>query len=160
LIAHTQVVEAALALQEAGCFAVVLECVPAPVAAAATSALTIPTIGIGAGPFCSGQVLVYHDLLGTFQTSHAKVSPKFCKQYGNIGDVINRALSKYKQEVETQSFPGPSHTPYKLAATDVDAFLNALKMKGLNVAADAAADAVEYTDEKEINGTPQLKVYA
>jgi ketopantoate hydroxymethyltransferase len=56
LIAHTQVVEAALALQEAGCFAVVLECVPAPVAAAATSALTIPTIGIGAGPFCSGQV--------------------------------------------------------------------------------------------------------
>lgn len=74
--------------------------------------------------------------------------------------MINRALSKYKQEVETQSFPGPSHTPYKLAATDVDAFLNALKMKGLNVAADAAADAVEYTDEKEINGTPQLKVYA
>uniref|UniRef100_A0A0E0JFU2 3-methyl-2-oxobutanoate hydroxymethyltransferase n=1 Tax=Oryza punctata TaxID=4537 RepID=A0A0E0JFU2_ORYPU len=145
-----KVIEAALALQDAGCFAVVLECVPAPVAAAATSALQIPTIGI-----------VYHDLLGTFQHPlHAKVSPKFCKQYGNIGDAINRALSKYKQEVETQSFPGPSHTPYKLADTDVDAFLNALKKKGLDVAADAAADAVEYS-EKEINGTPQLnKIYA
>uniref|UniRef100_A0A0D9UYH8 3-methyl-2-oxobutanoate hydroxymethyltransferase n=1 Tax=Leersia perrieri TaxID=77586 RepID=A0A0D9UYH8_9ORYZ len=152
-----KVVEAALALQDAGCFAVVLECVPAPVAAAATAALQIPTIGIGAGPFCSGQVLVYHDLLGMFQHPlHAKVAPKFCKQYGNIGDAINRALSQYKQEVETQSFPGPSHTPYKLAATDVDAFLNALVDKGLN----AAADAVENT-EKEINGTPQLnKIYA
>ncbi|KAF0917081.1 hypothetical protein E2562_016374 [Oryza meyeriana var. granulata] len=156
-----KVVEAALALQEAGCFAVVLECVPAPVAAAATSALQIPTIGIGAGPFCSGQVLVYHDLLGMFQHPlHAKVTPKFCKQYGNIGDAINRALSEYKQEVETCSFPGPSHTPYRLAATDVDAFLNALQKKGLNVAADAAAAAVENT-EKEKNGTPQLnKIYA
>ncbi|KAL5654178.1 hypothetical protein ACJX0J_033497, partial [Zea mays] len=65
-----KVVETALALQEAGCFSVVLECVPAPVAAAATSALKIPTIGIGAGPFCSGQVLVYHDLLGMLQHPH------------------------------------------------------------------------------------------
>ncbi|WCJ37800.1 3-methyl-2-oxobutanoate hydroxymethyltransferase 2 mitochondrial [Euphorbia peplus] len=73
------VVETALALQEAGCFGIVLECVPAPVAAAATSALRIPTIGIGAGPFCSGQVLVYHDLLGMMQhPHHAKVTPKFC----------------------------------------------------------------------------------
>ncbi|AQK91102.1 3-methyl-2-oxobutanoate hydroxymethyltransferase 1 mitochondrial [Zea mays] len=88
-----KVVETALALQEAGCFSVVLECVPAPVAAAATSALKIPTIGIGAGPFCSGQVLVYHDLLGMLQhPHHAKVTPKFCKQFGNVGDVINKAL--------------------------------------------------------------------
>uniref|UniRef100_J3KXV6 3-methyl-2-oxobutanoate hydroxymethyltransferase n=2 Tax=Oryza brachyantha TaxID=4533 RepID=J3KXV6_ORYBR len=147
-----KVVEAALALQEAGCFAVVLECVPAPVAAAVTSALQIPTIGIGAGPFCSGQVLVYHDLLGMFQHPlHAKVAPKFCKQYGNIGEAINRALCEYKQEVETSSFPGPSHTPYRLPATDVDAFLNELLKKGLNVAADAAAAAVENA-EKEMNG--------
>ncbi|CAA3033432.1 3-methyl-2-oxobutanoate hydroxymethyltransferase 1, mitochondrial-like [Olea europaea subsp. europaea] len=70
-----KVVETGLALQEAGCFSVVLECVPAPVAAAATSALQIPTIGIGAGPFCSGQVLVYHDLLGMLQhPHHAKVN--------------------------------------------------------------------------------------
>ncbi|WJX94888.1 3-methyl-2-oxobutanoate hydroxymethyltransferase 1, mitochondrial [Trifolium repens] len=72
-----KVVETALALQEAGCFAVVLECVPAPVAAAATTALEIPTIGIGARPYCSGQVLVYHDL-GMLQHPH-HVTPKFCK---------------------------------------------------------------------------------
>ncbi|CAD6233561.1 unnamed protein product [Miscanthus lutarioriparius] len=70
-----QVVLTALALQEAGCFSVVLECVPVPVAAAATSALKIPTIGIGAGPFCSGQVFVYHDLLGMLRhPHHAKAS--------------------------------------------------------------------------------------
>ncbi|GFP81325.1 3-methyl-2-oxobutanoate hydroxymethyltransferase 2 mitochondrial [Phtheirospermum japonicum] len=75
-----KVVETSIALQEAGCFAVVLECVPPPVAAAATSALQIPTIVIGAGPFCSGQVLVYHDLLGMLQhPHHAKVTPKFSK---------------------------------------------------------------------------------
>lgn len=74
VLEYLQVVETALALQDAGCFSVVLECVPAPVAAAATAVLKIPTIGIGAGPFCSGQVLVYHDLLGMMQhPHHAKV---------------------------------------------------------------------------------------
>ncbi|WCJ37801.1 3-methyl-2-oxobutanoate hydroxymethyltransferase [Euphorbia peplus] len=72
------------ALQEAG--AVMLECVPAPVAAAATSALRIPTIGIGAGPFCSGQV-----------------TPRFCKQYAGLGGVINKALVEYKEEVTNGS---------------------------------------------------------
>uniref|UniRef100_A0A0E0BZ98 3-methyl-2-oxobutanoate hydroxymethyltransferase n=1 Tax=Oryza meridionalis TaxID=40149 RepID=A0A0E0BZ98_9ORYZ len=143
-----KVVEAALALQEAGCFAVVLECVPAPVAAAATSALQIPTIGIGAGPFCSGQVLVYHDLLGMMQhPHHAKVTPKFCKQFGNVGHVINKALSEYKQEVETRSFPGPSHTPYKIAAADVDGFAKALQKMGLDEAANAAAAAAENAEK-------------
>uniref|UniRef100_A0A0D3EL97 3-methyl-2-oxobutanoate hydroxymethyltransferase n=2 Tax=Oryza TaxID=4527 RepID=A0A0D3EL97_9ORYZ len=143
-----KVVETALALQEAGCFSVVLECVPAPVAAAATSALQIPTIGIGAGPFCSGQVLVYHDLLGMMQhPHHAKVTPKFCKQFGNVGHVINKALSEYKQEVETRSFPGPSHTPYKIAAADVDGFANALQKMGLDEAANAAAAAAENAEK-------------
>ena len=69
-----QVVEHALALQEAGCFAIVVECTPTPISAAVTAALDIPTIGIGAGPQCSGQVLVYHDLLGMMQhPHHAKV---------------------------------------------------------------------------------------
>ncbi|KAH7658263.1 3-methyl-2-oxobutanoate hydroxymethyltransferase protein [Dioscorea alata] len=137
-----KVVETALALQEVGCFSVVLECVPAPVAAAATAALQIPTIGIGAGPYCSGQVLVYHDLLGMLQhPHHAKVTPKFCKQYGHVGEAINKALSEYKQEVQDKVFPGVSHTPYKISEGDVDGFMNELQKMGLSEAASAAAAA-------------------
>ncbi|XP_074568205.1 3-methyl-2-oxobutanoate hydroxymethyltransferase 1, mitochondrial-like [Curcuma longa] len=139
-----KVVETALALQDAGCFSVVLECVPAPVAAATTSALHIPTIGIGAGPFCSGQVLVYHDLLGMLQhPHHAKVTPKFCKQYAQVGDVINKALTEYKEEVETRSFPSAAHTPYRISEADVENFTKELENRGLNDAASAAAAAAE-----------------
>ncbi|XP_042432262.1 3-methyl-2-oxobutanoate hydroxymethyltransferase 1, mitochondrial-like [Zingiber officinale] len=139
-----KVVETALALQDAGCFSVVLECVPAPVAAAATSALDIPTIGIGAGPFCSGQVLVYHDLLGMLQhPHHAKVTPKFCKKYAQVGDVINKALTEYKEEVETRSFPSAAYTPYRISEADVESFLKELENRGLNEAASAAAAAAE-----------------
>lgn len=149
-----KVVETAMALQEAGCFSVVLECVPGPVAAAATSALRIPTMGIGAGPFCSGQVLVYHDLLGMLQhPHHAKVTPKFCKQFGNVGDVINKALSEYKHEVESKSFPGATHTPYKISAADVDGFMNELGKMGLSEAASAAASAAE---KFETDGRPSV----
>ncbi|KAL6990983.1 3-methyl-2-oxobutanoate hydroxymethyltransferase 1, mitochondrial [Sarracenia purpurea var. burkii] len=148
-----KVVETAVALQEAGCFSVVLECVPAPVAAAVTSALRIPTIGIGAGPFCSGQVLVYHDLLGMMQhPHHAKVTPKFCKQYARVGDSINKALSEYKEEVTNGLFPGPVHTPYKINAADVDAFLNELQKLGLGKAASAAATAAEKIEMDELSG--------
>ncbi|GMJ01392.1 ketopantoate hydroxymethyltransferase 1 [Hibiscus trionum] len=137
-----KVVETAMALQEAGCFSVVLECVPAPVAAATTFALQIPTIGIGAGPFCSGQVLVYHDLLGMLQhPHHAKVTPKFCKQYARVGDLINKALLEYKEEVANGSFPGPSHTPYKMNPKDEDAFTKELQKMGLDRAASAATKA-------------------
>ncbi|XP_015158980.1 3-methyl-2-oxobutanoate hydroxymethyltransferase 1, mitochondrial-like [Solanum tuberosum] len=133
-----------MALQEAGCFSVDLECVPAPVAAATTSALRIPTIGIGAGPFCSGQALVYHDLLGMMQhPHHAKVTPKFCKQYGQVGDVINKALLEYKEEVTNGSFPGSAHSPYKIGAADMDGFLNALQKLGFNDAASAAAEKIQ-----------------
>ncbi|GMH21724.1 hypothetical protein Nepgr_023566 [Nepenthes gracilis] len=139
-----KVVETAIALQEAGCFSVVLECVPAPVAAAATSALRIPTIGVGAGPFCSGQALVYHDLLGMMQHPHlAKVTPKFCKQYVQVGEAINKALSEYKEEVTNSSFPGPSHSPYEITASDVADFINELTQLGFNKAASAAAEAAE-----------------
>lgn len=139
-----KVVERAVALQEAGCFSVVLECVPAPVAAAATAALKIPTIGIGAGPFCSGQVLVYHDLLGMFQhPHHIKVAPKFCKQYGKVGEVIHKALSEYKQEVENKTFPGPVHTPYPIDKSDFDGFVTELEKMGLSKAASAAVTASE-----------------
>ncbi|ESR58187.1 3-methyl-2-oxobutanoate hydroxymethyltransferase 2 [Citrus sinensis] len=142
-----KVVETALALQEVGCFSVVLECVPPPVAAAATSALQIPTIGIGAGPFCSGQVLVYHDLLGMMQhPHHAKVTPKFCKQFARVGDVINKALLEYKEEVTNGSFPGPSHSPYKMSSSDCNGFFNELQKLGFDKAAAVAAEAAEKID--------------
>lgn len=145
-----KVVETAIALQEAGCFSVVLECVPAPVAAAATSALQIPTIGIGAGPFCSGQVLVYHDLLGMMQhPHHAKVTPKFCKQYTNVGEVINKALLEYKEEVTNGSFPSPAYSPYKISAAELDGFSNELQKLGLKDAASAASLAAEKIDAVE-----------
>ncbi|XP_050204034.1 3-methyl-2-oxobutanoate hydroxymethyltransferase 1, mitochondrial-like [Mercurialis annua] len=138
-----KVVETALQLQEAGCFSVVLECVPPAVAAAATAALRIPTIGIGAGPFCSGQVLVYHDLLGMMQhPHHAKVTPKFCKQFAQVGDVINKALLEYKEEVTNGSFPGAAHSPYKINAADMNGFLTGLQKLGLDEAATSAAAAV------------------
>ncbi|CAJ2661191.1 unnamed protein product [Trifolium pratense] len=139
-----KVVESALAFQEAGCFAVVLECVPAPVAAAATAALEIPTIGIGAGPYCSGQVLVYHDLLGMLQhPHHAKVTPKFCKQYARVGDVINKALLDYKEDVINGSFPDAQHSPYKISETDANGFLTELQKLGFDKAASAASEAVQ-----------------
>ncbi|KAK1412220.1 hypothetical protein QVD17_33280 [Tagetes erecta] len=144
VLSAVKVVETALALQEVGCFSVVLECVPAPVAAAATSVLQIPTIGIGAGPFCSGQVLVYHDLLGMMQhPHHAKVTPKFCKQFAQIGEGINKALSDYKQEVENRSFPGVAYSPYNINPAEVDGFLKELQKMGLDKAATAAAEAAE-----------------
>ncbi|KAL8534806.1 hypothetical protein ACS0TY_010731 [Phlomoides rotata] len=137
-----KVAETSLALQEAGCFAVILECVPPHVAAAATSALKIPTIGIGAGPFCSGQVLVYHDLLGILQhPHHAKVTPKFCKHYASVGDVINKALVQYREEVSNGSFPSSTHSPYKINAADTEGFLQALEKLVLGDAASAATDA-------------------
>ncbi|CAD6233562.1 unnamed protein product [Miscanthus lutarioriparius] len=148
-----KVVEAALALQDAGCFAVVLECVPAPVAAAATAALQIPTIGIGAGPLCSGQVLVYHDLLGMFQSpDHSKVTPKFCKQFGDVGAVIGKALAEYRQQVEAGSFPGPDHTPYKMSPVGVAVFADALRNIGLDGAAAAAAAAADAGKTEKIVG--------
>jgi hypothetical protein len=86
------VIKEARALEAAGCFSLVLECVPAVVAAAVTREVGIPTIGIGAGGGTSGQVLVYHDLLGMMQhPHHAKVTPKFCKQYSAVGAVIQQA---------------------------------------------------------------------
>lgn len=72
-----------------------------------------------------------------------QVTPKFCKQYGHVGDVINKALSMYKEEVESRSFPSAACTPYKISEADVDSFLNELQKLGLNEAASAAAAAAE-----------------
>jgi len=96
----------ARALEAAGCFALVLEAVPAPVAATITDALTIPTIGIGAGAACDGQVLVYHDLLGLYDGP----APRFVKRYANLADEIRGALGRYADEVRTGAFPEEQHT--------------------------------------------------
>ena len=101
-----QLVDEALALEAAGCFSVVIEAVPAPVAKAVTEALSVPTIGIGAGPDCDGQVLVWHDMLGYYE-GHA---PRFVKRYADLGDVIVEALGRYAEEVRSGAFPEEQHT--------------------------------------------------
>jgi len=101
-----QLYEDALALQAAGCFAIVLEAVPSPVSARITEALDIPTIGIGAGPDCDGQVLVWHDLLGLYD-GHA---PRFVKQYADLAPTIGAAVELYASEVRDGSFPEEQHT--------------------------------------------------
>ncbi|MFH0935242.1 MAG: 3-methyl-2-oxobutanoate hydroxymethyltransferase [Candidatus Omnitrophota bacterium] len=92
-------------LEEAGCFSIVLECVPDKIAALITQKLKIPTIGIGAGAACDGQVLVIHDLLGLFQ----RYRPKFVKKYMEAASLITRAIEEYKDEVIAGKFPGPEH---------------------------------------------------
>ncbi|CAM9384049.1 unnamed protein product [Phaeothamnion confervicola] len=111
-----QLVDDALAVQDAGAFAIVVECVPAPVGAAITEALEIPTIGIGAGPHTSGQVLVYHDMLGMLQhPHHAQFVPRFCKRYASVGEEARKGLEAFREECESGVFPSPKYTPYEMS---------------------------------------------
>jgi 3-methyl-2-oxobutanoate hydroxymethyltransferase len=96
----------AAALQDAGAFAVVLELVPAPLAREITQSLTIPTIGIGAGPSCDGQVLVLHDMLGLNEEFNAK----FVKQYAQLAGEVRRAAGAFAEEVRAGRYPGPEHS--------------------------------------------------
>ncbi|MFQ3590900.1 MAG: 3-methyl-2-oxobutanoate hydroxymethyltransferase [Chloracidobacterium sp.] len=98
-------VNEALALEEAGCFAIVLECVPREVARALSERLTIPTIGIGAGNGCDGQILVFHDAVGWGPGA----ALKFVKPYANVGDVLRQAVSDYAREVREGTFPTAAH---------------------------------------------------
>ena len=98
-------IEAAKAVEKAGAFAVVLECVPAKLAEIVTKELNIPTIGIGAGAQCDGQVLVYQDMIGMF----SGFTPKFVKKYANIGDMMKKAFEEYNKEVKNGSFPSQEH---------------------------------------------------
>lgn len=102
-----------------------MECVPAIVAKKVTEALQIPVIGIGAGPHTSGQVLVYHDLLGVMHhPHHQKHVPSFCKQYAQLGHYIHSALCQYKEDVYSSSFPTESeYSPYKMSAEEEEKFL-------------------------------------
>lgn len=100
-----KLVEDALAVQEAGAFSVVLECVPARLAAIITEKLDIPTIGIGAGAGCDGQILVYQDMLGLF----SDFTPKFVKQYSRLGEQMIAAFRAYDEDVKASVFPAEEH---------------------------------------------------
>ncbi|MGH2536863.1 MAG: 3-methyl-2-oxobutanoate hydroxymethyltransferase [Candidatus Promineifilaceae bacterium] len=101
-----RLLEDALILEQAGCYSVVLEAVPAAVAEAISVRLRIPTIGIGAGPGCDGQVLVYHDLIGLFD----RFTPKFVRRYAEAGEVILGALQRFAADVTNGVFPAAEHT--------------------------------------------------
>jgi 3-methyl-2-oxobutanoate hydroxymethyltransferase len=109
-----RLLDSALALEDSGACAVVMECIPDKLAGLITRSLAIPTIGIGAGKDCDGQVLVTNDLLGLFE----KFLPKFVKQYIQLHPLIREALAAYKEEVETGRFPGPEHS-FKMEAKDL-----------------------------------------
>lgn len=113
--------EDALALEQAGCFALVLEAVPAPVAARITERLAIPTIGIGAGAGTDGQVLVWHDLLGLYEGR----SPRFVKRYAELADVIEDAVARYVADVREHRFPEDVHT-YSMPDGELAAFEEAV----------------------------------
>lgn len=85
-----------------------------------------------------------------------QVTPKFCKQFAHVGDVINKALLEYREEVTNGSFPGPVHSPYKIGVSDVKDFLNELQKLGLEKAASAAAEAAEKTSKAESPGGGSL----
>jgi len=101
-----KLVQSAKDLEDAGAFMIVLECIPDQVASKITDSLKIPTIGIGAGKYCDGQVLVYHDLVGLFE----RFTPKMVKQYVNLAPMVREALIQYREEVEKGTFPGPEHS--------------------------------------------------
>ena len=100
------IIKNAKLMQDSGCFSVVLECIPLEVAQVITRQLKIPTIGIGAGPHCDGQVLVIHDVLGLF----SRYQPKFSKKYADLGTQILQAVKQYKMEVTSGQFPDDAHS--------------------------------------------------
>lgn len=114
------ILDDALALQDAGCFSIVLESVPARVASFVTERLEVPTIGIGAGPGTSGQVLVLHDLVGLYDG----LAPKFTKRYAEVGRTLREAIGAYRAEVESGAFPTREHA-YAIPEAEWQAFLAA-----------------------------------
>lgn len=114
-----RLLEDALAVQEAGAFAMVMEAVPAEVAALITQKLSIPTIGIGAGNGCSGQVLVQIDMMGNFPPG--RFLPKFVKRYGDVWSESLKAIETYRDEVRSRAYPAPEHT-YPISKEELEEF--------------------------------------
>jgi 3-methyl-2-oxobutanoate hydroxymethyltransferase len=102
-------------LQESGCFAIVLECIPTELAGRISGQLTIPTIGIGAGPDCDGQVLVFHDMLGMFDG----LRPKFVKRFAELGQLASQAIRDYADDVRSQEFPAEEHVYHQNTSNGV-----------------------------------------
>jgi len=119
--AHKLLADAA-ALEEAGCFSIVLEAIPDRLAKLITGRASIPTIGIGAGPNCDGQVLVIHDLIGLFD----RFTPKFVKKYTNINARILKALQEFREEVKSGAFPTAEHS-YSISDEVFEALVAELK---------------------------------
>ena len=109
-----RLMDEAVALDRAGCFAIVLECVPEELASLITDRISIPTIGIGAGPACDGQVLVFHDLLGLYD-GH---TPKFVRRYANIGEEMRNAIAKYLQDIRSGRFPDAVSESFHMSSTE------------------------------------------
>ncbi|MGQ9778497.1 MAG: 3-methyl-2-oxobutanoate hydroxymethyltransferase [Bacillota bacterium] len=118
-------VEDALALAEAGVFAIVLEKIPREVAAEVTARSPVPTIGIGSGPDCDGQILVLHDLLGLYEG----FGPRFVKRYAELGTAVREAVARYASEVRGGGFPGPEHA-WTMAPEELAVFRERLAQKG------------------------------
>lgn len=112
-----QILLEAKLLEKAGVFGLILECIPAPLAKVITQEVSVPTIGIGAGPHCDGQVLVWHDLLGITQ----QIKPRFVKQYADLHGQIHQALVNYKKEVESGDFPQKEHS-FTMSEEDIPGF--------------------------------------
>jgi 3-methyl-2-oxobutanoate hydroxymethyltransferase len=123
--AALRLLEDSLALEDAGCFALVLEAVPSEVAEAVTERLEIPTIGIGAGPRTDGQVLVLNDLLGLFEDFR----PRFVKRYAELGREMQRAVTAFAEDVRLHRFPGDEHC-YAMKPGEHERFLRALEEHG------------------------------
>ena len=109
-----RLIDEAVALDGAGCFSIVLECVPEELAALITERVSVPTIGIGAGPSCDGQVLVFHDLLGLYD-GH---TPKFVRRYASIGDEMLNAIAKYLEDVRSGRFPNGVTESFHMSSTE------------------------------------------
>jgi len=104
--AAKKLIDDAKAIEGAGCFSIVLEAIPAQISKKITESVSVPTIGIGAGADCDGQVLVLHDMIGLFD----RFTPKFVKQYASISKIISAAIKEYKEDVENRKFPQEKHS--------------------------------------------------
>ncbi|HMC23458.1 MAG TPA: 3-methyl-2-oxobutanoate hydroxymethyltransferase [Thermoanaerobaculia bacterium] len=109
-----RLLDEAIALDRAGCFSIVLECVPEELASLITERVSVPTIGIGAGPACDGQVLVFHDLLGLYD-GH---TPKFVRRYANTGEEMRKAIAKYLEDVRSGRFPDGASESFHMSSTE------------------------------------------